>query len=338
MQCKRYIEQMNSYLDGALPASQISELLEHLEECPSCRARFEALKIISFEMRHMQVKPPAALHENIMQAVRRADQRRPRSYTKWLSTVVACAALLFIAINGNLFEMAGNYLFTQEQKDAVAGQDSGGAALSEAAITPDAQEQPVAPEYGLVEDAQPSAQPAEGSAPVAPESGKKQSDSAGDAPTTQTPAVAPNQQQPATGGGQSDSNQNNQNPVTEESQPRAFTSGPPPQETEDVPAPRAALTGEEPFRMPALDTDEAFAFYCVALGTGELPNSFDAGSIVHLPEKKCLYVYVDAKSFTQQGCENLLKQAGFTVMTQPTNLPATKSEAQNGLIVIYEYN
>lgn len=67
--CQKYIEQMNRYLDGELPAAQISQLLEHMEECPSCRARFEAMKVIAFEMRHMEVKPPAGLHDNIMQAV-----------------------------------------------------------------------------------------------------------------------------------------------------------------------------------------------------------------------------------------------------------------------------
>ena len=77
--CEKYIEAMNRYLDGDLPVSQISDLLEHLEVCPSCRARFEALKILSFEMRHMQKEPPEALHKNIMQAVN-STPRRPKRY------------------------------------------------------------------------------------------------------------------------------------------------------------------------------------------------------------------------------------------------------------------
>ena len=77
--CEKYIQQMNRYLDGDLPASQISDLLEHLESCPSCRNRFDALKIIAFEMRHMQKQPPASLHEHIMGAVRRTPQKRSQS-------------------------------------------------------------------------------------------------------------------------------------------------------------------------------------------------------------------------------------------------------------------
>ncbi len=56
--CEKYAELMNRYLDGDLPASQISDLLDHLETCASCRNRFDALKIMAFEMRHMQTDPP----------------------------------------------------------------------------------------------------------------------------------------------------------------------------------------------------------------------------------------------------------------------------------------
>ena len=48
--CEKYAELMNRYLDGDLPASQISDLLDHLETCASCRNRFDALKIMAFEM------------------------------------------------------------------------------------------------------------------------------------------------------------------------------------------------------------------------------------------------------------------------------------------------
>lgn len=36
--CEKYAELMNRYLDGDLPASQISDLLDHLETCEIGRA------------------------------------------------------------------------------------------------------------------------------------------------------------------------------------------------------------------------------------------------------------------------------------------------------------
>lgn len=141
--CEKYIEAMNRYLDGDLPVSQISDLLEHLEVCPSCRARFEALKILSFEMRHMQKEPPEALHKNIMQAVN-STPRSPKRYAKAVATAAACAALLFIALQGDVFRFAGQSLFTsqssqsetpylgQQAADEAASQDAGTAAKAAA--------------------------------------------------------------------------------------------------------------------------------------------------------------------------------------------------------------
>ena len=145
--CEKYIEAMNRYLDGDLPVSQISDLLEHLEVCPSCRARFEALKILSFEMRHMQKEPPEALHKNIMQAVN-STPRRPKRYAKAVATAAACAALLFIALQGDVFRFAGQSLFTsqssqsetpylgQQAADEAASQDAGTAAKAQTAPQP----------------------------------------------------------------------------------------------------------------------------------------------------------------------------------------------------------
>ena len=126
---EKYIEAMNRYLDGDLQFSQISDLLEHLEVCPSCRARFEALKILSFEMRHMQKEPPEALHKNIMQAVNSTPQR-PKRYAKAVATAAACAAL-FIALQGDVFRFAGQSLFTyrsyySEPRNALFGTASSG--------------------------------------------------------------------------------------------------------------------------------------------------------------------------------------------------------------------
>jgi hypothetical protein len=93
---------------------------------------------------------------------------------------------------------------------------------------------------------------------------------------------------------------------------------------------------DQPFRVPPLDTDEVFAFYCVALGQGSIPNAFDQNEIVRFPDKNCLYIYVQTTQFTKKGCENLLSQSGFAIR-EGANLPETDESMPYGLIVIYGY-
>ena len=90
------------------------------------------------------------------------------------------------------------------------------------------------------------------------------------------------------------------------------------------------------FMVPFLDTDEVFAFYCVATGKGEIPNAFEEDEIVRYPDKNCVYIYVSTQHFTQTGCENLLRLGGFTIHN-PINLPKTDAGMPYGLVVIYQY-
>ena len=135
--CEKYIQQMNRYLDGDLPASQISDLLEHLESCPSCRNRFDALKIIAFEMRHMQKQPPASLHEHIMGAVRRTPQKRSQSYLRAFGMLAACAALLVLTLQQGFFRTMGDYLFPQDgvYSGGTMADTTGQAAKGSATVT-----------------------------------------------------------------------------------------------------------------------------------------------------------------------------------------------------------
>lgn len=340
--CQKYIEQMNSYLDGELPAAQISDLLEHLEECPSCRARFEAMKVVAFEMRHMQRKPPAGLHDNIMQAVRNTDQRRPSSWLKAVTTIAACAALFLLISNTNFFRMAGNYLFPTEtnQNSAIpeSANDSAGPIQEPAlgdAVTGSAEPQDGGMEgYALAPAAEPPAEePADEGEPGQPV--EPRTKVAAEMPQQEDTGADNSIQEPASGG-QADQKETEEQ-AGDEPAARAV---PYAQQSDGVLAAEVYGNNSDSgsFRVPPLDTDEAFAFYCVALGTGNIPNVFPKEQIIRFVEKKCLYIYVDAGDFTQEGCAKLLEQAGFNVVDEPTNLPQTDASSDYGLIVIYEYD
>lgn len=345
--CEKYIQQMNRYLDGDLPASQISDLLEHLESCPSCRNRFDALKIIAFEMRHMQKQPPASLHEHIMGAVRRTPQKRSQSYLRAFGMLAACAALLVLTLQQGFFRTMGDYLFPQDgvYSGGTMADTTGQAAKGS---TQDSLDQ----ENNLEDETDPQA-PADASDQTEDAADASEYDTA--AKSNETGASSPqmegrSQTVPA------DSETNYSTPRTEEapaslepSEHSQSGSNTPEtgsvEPTQDKVQPNTAETDSSSdasgksasnFMVPFLDTDEVFAFYCVATGQGEIPNAFEEDEIVRYPEKNCVYIYVSTQNFTQTGCENLLRLGGFTIQN-PTNLPKTDAGMPYGLVVIYQY-
>ena len=344
--CEKYIQQMNRYLDGDLPASQISDLLEHLESCPSCRNRFDALKIIAFEMRHMQKQPPASLHEHIMGAVRRTPQKRSQSYLRAFGMLAACAALLVLTLQQGFFRTMGDYFFPQDgvYSGGTMADTTGQAAKGSTQDSLD-QENNLEDETDPQAPADPSDQTEdavdaseydtaaksnetgastpqmEGRSQTAPANGESSSNSqAGEAPASLEPSEHSQSGSNTPETGSVEPNQDKVQPNTAETDSSSDASG------------KSASN----FMVPFLDTDEVFAFYCVATGQGEIPNAFEEDEIVRYPEKNCVYIYVSTQNFTQTGCENLLRLGGFTIQN-PTNLPKTDAGMPYGLVVIYQY-
>lgn len=344
--CEKYIQQMNRYLDGDLPASQISDLLEHLESCPSCRNRFDALKIIAFEMRHMQKQPPASLHEHIMGAVRRTPQKRSQSYLRAFGMLAACAALLVLTLQQGFFRTMGAYFFPQDgvYSGGTMADTTGQAAKGSTQNSLDQENNlenetdPQAPadasdqtedtegasEYDTAaksNETGASSPQMEGRSQTAPADGESSSNSqAGEAPASLEPSEHSHSGSNTPETGSVEPNQDKVQPHTSEADSSSDASG------------KAASN----FMVPFLDTDEVFAFYCVATGRGEIPNAFEEDEIVRYPEKNCVYIYVSTQNFTQTGCENLLRLGGFTIQN-PTNLPKTDAGMPYGLVIIYQY-
>ena len=344
--CEKYIQQMNRYLDGDLPASQISDLLEHLESCPSCRNRFDALKIIAFEMRHMQKQPPASLHEHIMGAVRRTPQKRSHSYLRAFGMLAACAALLVLTLQQGFFRTMGDYFFPQEgvysggtmadtTGQAAKGstqdsldQENNSEAETDPQVPADVSDQADDPadtsEYDIAaksNETGASTPQIEGRSQTPPSDGESSGNSqTGEAPASLEPSEHSQSTSNTPESGIVKPNQDKVQPNTTDTNSSASTSG----------------KSTSNFMVPFLDTDEVFAFYCVATGKGEIPNAFEEDEIVRYPDKNCVYIYVSTQHFTQTGCENLLRLGGFTIQN-PTNLPKTDAGMPYGLVVIYQY-
>ncbi len=101
--CEEYILLMNQYLDGELSPQEANELLLHLEQCPTCRKRFENIKIASYELRHMRAPVPQTLHASIMRQVRaNSGAAKKRNLLRALGSLAACAAVVTIVVTGGL--------------------------------------------------------------------------------------------------------------------------------------------------------------------------------------------------------------------------------------------
>ena len=77
--CEEYAVLIQDALDGELPAEERQRLEEHLEQCPGCRAYYEAMRAIDESFSDMDAQPPRRLHESIMQAVAETPQQKKRA-------------------------------------------------------------------------------------------------------------------------------------------------------------------------------------------------------------------------------------------------------------------
>lgn len=125
MHCEDVLLLLSGHLDEENTAAEEAALKEHLENCPSCRARLEQLRRNDALLRE-PVVPPAALADNVMRSVRasleppvpgdnavlRVPQRRKiaRRLVSAAATLAAVFALVFFGLRA-----------LPEENDAAAG-------------------------------------------------------------------------------------------------------------------------------------------------------------------------------------------------------------------------
>jgi len=98
MKCNDAARWMHDYLDGDLAQEESVQLQQHLRDCPSCQARFEALERTE-ALIYAQPVPaaPAHLTDAIMGAL--PKKRSPRAWTSWVQRhPAASAAAIFLVV------------------------------------------------------------------------------------------------------------------------------------------------------------------------------------------------------------------------------------------------
>ena len=92
MNCERALELISAELDGAVTQQERAELQAHLDTCPDCRETYAQLHELDAALQESELEPPAALHDSVMQTIRREKKRRPA----WLPAVAIAAAAALV--------------------------------------------------------------------------------------------------------------------------------------------------------------------------------------------------------------------------------------------------
>lgn len=87
-------EQLSAFMDGALPAAELSAVQEHVRVCPSCARLLEELTVVDHAARELPVDAPAAYFDTFAGRVRERleAERRPvraRAVPPWAWAVAA---------------------------------------------------------------------------------------------------------------------------------------------------------------------------------------------------------------------------------------------------------
>lgn len=129
--CDEIGELLSARLDGALSAAEEAELAEHLQACAACRALSEDLAVLHEVMPALNVEPPPALLQGVMERIRAETPapvpfpdeaaRARRNRRKWRTWGATAAVLAVVVFSAAALRMVG-----VASPAAVAGGASGG--------------------------------------------------------------------------------------------------------------------------------------------------------------------------------------------------------------------
>lgn len=107
MTCDKALELMSAALDGELTKQEAAALQAHLDGCPDCRAADAQLRGMDAFLKEAEYEPPAALHTNVMRAVRQEKAASRRRFWAPAGLIAAAAALVLTAGSRGLIDLPG---------------------------------------------------------------------------------------------------------------------------------------------------------------------------------------------------------------------------------------
>lgn len=107
MNCENALELMNRELNEALTPEESAALQAHLDACPDCRETRRQLHELDALLQESELEPPAALHDDVMQAIRQEKKQRSRRAWVPAAAIAAAAALVLLAGRAGLIALPG---------------------------------------------------------------------------------------------------------------------------------------------------------------------------------------------------------------------------------------
>ena len=153
--CERYEEMISALSDGELSAKEEAELRAHMEQCPDCRAMYEAFAAVGEAIGAQEV--PATLHSGIMDKVHTAEKASRTQHTIIRLRPILAAAACLVVLVGTVFALK-NTVFparsdAMKAVPAAAPQAAEKAAGFASGGTSGAAEAPAVPEEEIQSDA-----------------------------------------------------------------------------------------------------------------------------------------------------------------------------------------
>lgn len=125
--CEEYEALISAFIDGALDEESRAELMEHMAQCPACRAYFEDQAAIHDALEGLEAQAPAGFTARVMEQAEKKTVAFP--YWRRFAAMAACCALValagFWAFGGR--PDAGNVTADVAAGDASRGLAGGGA-------------------------------------------------------------------------------------------------------------------------------------------------------------------------------------------------------------------
>ncbi len=121
MGCENYRDLISAYIDGELNETEEKELLDHLNDCPSCRKEYEELKAIVEMVGDVgEEELPENFHNEVM-AKLRATAVPKKKKTPWAryTSIAASICALFI-VGGAVFATGFMGMGSQSAADAAS--------------------------------------------------------------------------------------------------------------------------------------------------------------------------------------------------------------------------
>ena len=130
MDCEKFKNTIDEYLDGILSGKELSEFQGHLSVCSACRQEVEELQsMLSWLKQASHVTPPNDLRKSVLAELKEQGRNRRRFFPGF-SQAIAAAVLIMLVV-GNLYLLLPSPISDSVPMRAAYQEESGAATPAE---------------------------------------------------------------------------------------------------------------------------------------------------------------------------------------------------------------